>query len=126
MELRDALPGGNRAVNVLLAVVFALVSIRSLRNGQRLRGALAGAGAVAFGAGATKSRASESDDGSEYEIGADSAGSTGTEPETVTETASEEQAATHGLTCASCGDPIRPGQRRGPNENGVIVHDDCA
>ena len=29
------------------------------------------------------------------------------------------------LTCAACGNPIVPGQGRGPNENDEIVHESC-
>ncbi len=123
MELRDIIRGRNRVVNVLLAVGLALVSIRSLRSGRRLRGLLAGAGAVAFGVSATTgSDASESVSGPEYDTEAEPAEPAEADAATVT----EESAATAGLTCEICGEPILPGQRRGPNEDDVIVHDDCA
>lgn len=83
-----------------LAVVLGIVAISSLGKGKRLRGVLAGAGALALGAGATP----KSGDLSEM------IGSTDEEVE---------------LRCAACGQPIRPGQARGPNENHEIVHEDC-
>ena len=120
MELRDILRGRNRVVNVLLAVGLALVSIRSLRNGRRLRGLLAGAGAVVFGVSATTgSDATATVSGPEIDTATEPAEPAGTDTATVTEES------TAGLTCETCGEPILPGQRRGPNEDGVIVHDDC-
>lgn len=40
--------------------------------------------------------------------------------------ASEESTTDSGLTCAFCGEAIVTGQARGPNEQGQIVHDECA
>jgi hypothetical protein len=82
------------------AVVLTVAAVRSLQQGKRLRGALAGAGALALG----------------YLATAESEGLTG-----IRESADEEVE----LRCATCGQPIRPGQARGPNENDEIVHDDC-
>lgn len=115
MELRSILRGRTRLASAVLAALLALVSIRSMQKGRRFRGVLAGAGALALGMSA---RAGSDETG-------DSTSPERAEP-AAPETASDVSESSAGLTCAICGDPIRPGQRRGPNENDVIVHDKCA
>ena len=53
MEDKRNVGGRDRIVRVLLAVVLSIVAVRSLRRGKRLRGLLAGVGAVGFGFNAT-------------------------------------------------------------------------
>jgi hypothetical protein len=91
-----------RLATAALAVALAAVSLSSFRRGKRLNGVLAGAGALAVG----YNLASGSRDAMEP-----------IEVETVDEDG--------GLRCAACGEPIRPGQLRGPNENDEIVHESC-
>lgn len=102
--------GRDRLLRIVLAAVLAVVAVGSLRNGKRLTGALAGVGAFALGYGAT------TDDTQLDGI-----------RETVESAATGEETTGEGgeLRCAICGQPIRPGERRGPNEEGEIVHDAC-
>jgi len=96
----------NRLTSTLLAVGLSVFALRSLRGGKRLRGVLAGLGAVAFGyrastqSGDVVERIEE-----EIEIGSES--------EDVRQ------------RCAVCGDPIVAGQLRRPNENDETVHEAC-
>lgn len=101
----------NRLARATLAVALAVVAIGSLRQGKRLRGALAGAGALALGYNVT----SESGELSE-------AVDTGAAEEGI---GTDTTDASGKLRCAACGRPIRPGQSRGPNANDEIVHDAC-
>ena len=102
MELKKKVGGRKRLARTALAVVLTAVAISSLRKRKRLRGALAGAGALALGYGATTG-------GGELKEMID------------IDAASEDVE----LRCASCGQPIRPGERRGPNEDNEIVHESC-
>ena len=102
MELRKNVGGRKRLARTALAVVLTAVAISSLRKRKRLRGVLAGAGALALGYDATSGPSELKE-----MVGIDSA--------------SEDVE----LRCASCGQPIRPGERRGPNEDNEIVHESC-
>ncbi|NEU57988.1 DUF2892 domain-containing protein [Halorussus sp. MSC15.2] len=102
MEQSKSVSERSRLVRTILAAGLAVAAIRSLQRGKRLSGALAGVGALALGYGAT----AESGELSET-LG-------------IGETGEEAQ-----LRCAVCGQPIRPGERRGPNENNEIVHETC-
>jgi hypothetical protein len=93
-------------VRIVLAAGLAVVALRSLRRGRRVRGVLAGLGAVALGYSAV----TESNDVIEHLV-----------EDLDTEAASE----TTRLRCAICGDPIVPGQSRRPNENNETVHEAC-
>lgn len=112
MGLSQKVGGRGRLARVILTAVLTVAAVRSLRRGKRLSGALAGAGAVALGYQARSS----SSDLTEIEIpdvvpvGGDDAAASGADGE---------------LRCAACGEPIRPGQGRGPNANDEIVHDAC-
>lgn len=102
MELRKNVGNRGRLARTIVAAGLALVAIRSLLKGKRSTGVLAGVGAVALG----------------YEAK--------TGPGELAETISIDTTSENGgLRCAICGQPIVPGQRRGPNESGDIVHDDC-
>lgn len=102
MELSKNVGGRNRLARTVLAVVLTAVAISSLRKRKRLRGALAGVGALALG----------------YDVTTGA----GELKETFGIDATSEDAE---LRCASCGQPIRPGERRGPNEDNEIVHETC-
>lgn len=93
----------NRLARVLLAAGLAVVSLLSFRKRKRMVGALAGLGAVGLAYSVT------SETGTEIDV---------TRPEA---TAGE----TDGLRCAVCGEPIRTGQRRRPNENDEPAHETC-
>lgn len=110
MELRKTVSNRKRLARRLSTAVLAAVAVRSLRKGKRVTGVLAGAGAVALG---LKARSDSGEPGEELDIDA-SAGDSD---------AADESSQLH---CAACGEPIVPGQSRGPNENDEIVHDACA
>lgn len=106
MELTQTLRNRRWLVRTVPAAGLAVVALRSLRRGQRARGVLAGLGAVALGYSAV----TESTDVMERLAEK-------FDPEAASETTQ--------LRCAHCGDPIVPGQSRGPNENDEIVHETC-
>lgn len=102
MELSKNVGDRNRFARTALAVALAVVAINSLRKGKRLSGAVAGVGALALGYSAT------------------------TESGELTESFDIDAAGEDAeLRCAVCGEPIRPGQRRGPDANNEIVHEAC-
>lgn len=113
MDLRNNADGRSRLVRGLLAVVLTVVAVDSLRKGKRLTGALAGVGALALGYGATT--------GETEEVELDEIKKPAETAAPGEQTADESRE----LRCAICGQPIRPGQRRGPNEEGETVHDTC-
>lgn len=102
MELSENVGGRNRLARAILAVGLGVVAISSLRKGKRLSGALTGVGALALGYGATTGSSE-----SKESFGIDA-------------THEDEK-----LRCAMCGEPIRPGQSRGPDVNDEIVHEAC-
>lgn len=102
MELPKNVGDRNRLARTALTVALTAVAISSLRKGKRASGLLAGTGALALGYKA-KTESGELKEN----LGIDATSERGE------------------LRCAACGEPIRPGQRRGPNENDEIVHDDC-
>lgn len=109
MELRKTVGDRKRLARRLSTAVLAVVAIRSLRRGKRATGALAAAGAVALGLRARSESGGLTEELDFGVIGED-ADATTEEPK---------------LRCAACGEPIVPGQSRGPNEDDEIVHDAC-
>ena len=120
--------GRDRLGRLLLTVVLSIVSVRWLRRGKRVRGLLAGVGALGLGFNATTGYCGVNDaldidttaDTDEVTIDFEANGDTAT--------ASDRDATDtddHHLSCAFCSEPIVPGQSRGPNSQGDIVHDDC-
>ena len=102
MDRRTSVDKRGRIVRAILVGILAVVAVRSIRKGNRLNGMLAGAGALALGYSAT------------------------TGPSELTESLSIDTTGEEAeLRCSICGQPILPGQRRGPNANGEIVHDAC-
>jgi hypothetical protein len=136
--------GRDRLVRALLAVVLTILSVRWLKRGKKGRGLLAGIGALNFGFNATTGYCGANEtldidttagDSSETGIGSDvtstsedvRAPSASTDSVTPTTSTSESGATAQArLTCAFCGKPIEAGQRRGPNDQGQIVHEECA
>ena len=109
MELPAALRGRGRLVRTALAAALGVLTLRSLRKGKRLRGVLAGLGAVALGYTASSEPGEEMDRIVEdLDIGSTS------------ESTDEAE-----LRCAICGEPIVVGQARTPNEDGETVHEAC-
>ncbi|WP_436906714.1 YgaP family membrane protein [Halosimplex marinum] len=105
--------GNGRIARALLAAGLGAAALWSLRKGKRLRGALAGLGAVALGYSAT------SDDGLE-QVG-DELDIDGLTDDAGSATADEDG---H-LRCAACSEPIVAGQIRVPNEDDETVHETC-
>ena len=100
MELSKNVGDRQRLARTAFAVVLTVAAVRSLQRGKRLRGVLAGVGALA--------------------LGLDVSPRSGKVTEMIGSTEPDVE-----LRCAACGQPIRPGQARGPNENHEIVHEDC-
>jgi len=137
MDTTQNVGGRDRLVRLVLTVVLSIVAVRWLKRGKRLRGLLAGGGALGLGFTATTkycgvndalgiNTAEETADDAAVEFETDDA-STGSEAE---DEADEPAAAptaqgSRAIHCAACGEPIVPGQSRGPNEHDEIVHDDC-
>ena len=117
--------GRDRLGRLLLTVVLSIVSVRWLRRGKRLRGLLAGVGALGLGFNATTGYCGVND---ALDIDTTAGADEVTIDFDASETAEEDGQAEedgHYLACASCEEPIVPGQSRGPNSQGEIVHDDC-
>jgi hypothetical protein len=106
MQLPKKLRDNDRLTSTLLAVGLSVFALLSLRRGKRLRGVLAGLGAVALGYRAS------TESGGVVEQFAE-------ELDTGSTTEDDQQ------RCAVCGDPIVAGQLRTPNENGETVHEAC-
>lgn len=107
MELNETAEGRSGLARFLLAVGLMVVAIRSLRKQKRGVAAVAGVGAIVVG----------------YTAKAGSG-------ESVSDPAAAKRRieATNergGVRCAVCGEPIVPGEGRGPNEDNEIVHDAC-
>lgn len=105
MELPQTLRSRDRLVRMALTAGLAVFALSSLRNGKRLRGVLAGLGALGLGYSALTRGDGVMDTGEL--LGDDS-------------TSEEGQ-----LRCAVCGEPIVVGQSRRPNENDETVHEAC-
>ncbi|MFC6757407.1 MULTISPECIES: YgaP family membrane protein [Haloarcula] len=126
--------GRDRLVRFLLAAGLSIAAVRWLQSGKRVRGALAGVGALVFGFNATTGYCGVNDaldvdttgDGVSIEFDESDGGSASSADSAVTADAGATQVREHYLTCADCGEPIVAGQARGPNSEGDIVHDACA
>jgi hypothetical protein len=117
MDSKQTPDEGSRIARVLLAAGLGAAALWSLRKGKRLRGALAGVGAVALGYSAT------SDAGDVAEPLAEELDIDG-----VTESDDESDSTdveSEPLRCAACGEPIVTGQIRVPNEDDETVHEAC-
>jgi hypothetical protein len=114
MDSEQTPDDNGRIARVLLAAGLGAAALWSLRKGKRLRGALAGLGAVALGYSAT------GDDGLE-QVG-DELDIDGLTDDAESATAEDEDG--H-LRCATCGEPVVAGQIRVPNEDDETVHESC-
>lgn len=107
MELEENASGRDRLARMLAAAGLTVAAAALLRRGKRITGALAGVAALALG----------------YQV------TTGADAPTSTLTpgaaGSDTTPATGGISCAICGEPIVPGEARGPDENDEIVHVAC-
>ncbi|WP_336337031.1 YgaP family membrane protein [Haloarcula brevis] len=135
--------GRDRLLRAVLAVVLTIVSVRWLRSGKRKRGLLAGVGALGLGFNASTGycgfndtfdidTTSEPDDDdvfspsdSDEEPATDDSADVSVDFAASDDAATTEVRANGTLTCAVCEDPIVPGERRGPNDEGAIVHESC-
>jgi len=127
MEDKQNVGGRDRIVRLLLTVVLSIVAVTSLRRGKRLRGLLAGVGALGVGFTSTTGYCGVND-----ALGVDTTTDAAedvshSEPQTTSNDADTTGAVseTHQLHCAACGEPIVPGESRGPNDDNEIVHDAC-
>lgn len=138
MDFEKNVGGRSRLVRALFAVVLAIVAVRALRSGKRKTGLLAGIGALGVGVTATTQYCGVNDtldrDTTGGEVTTTGQTSDTTSTNGITSEQQDEPRATStsqksrprgSLTCAACGEPIRVGQRRGPNDRDQIVHDGC-
>ncbi|KAA9398489.1 DUF2892 domain-containing protein [Haloarcula sp. CBA1130] len=140
MDSDQNVGGRDRLIRAVLAVVLTIVSLRWLRSGKRKRGLLAGVGALGLGFNASTGycgfndtldidTAADDDDVFAPSDADDDSATDEPADVSVDFTSSDDEAsnghASGTLTCAVCADPIVPGERRGPNEDGAIVHESC-
>ncbi|WP_135304408.1 YgaP family membrane protein [Haloarcula amylovorans] len=137
MDVNENVGGRDRLARAALAVVLTVAAVRSLRNGKRLRGLLAGVGALVFGFNATSgycgvndvldrdttSGESEEDEETIVSISESDDEDVSSDDESSAGSKKAERGWT--LTCAACGNDIVTGEARGPNESGDIVHETC-
>lgn len=102
MELEEDATGRDRLARMLAAAGLTVAAAELFRRGKRITGAVAGVAGLALG----------------YKVTTEAL-------ETESTASSEAHTAGRGLTCAICGEPIVPGQARGPDENDDIVHVEC-
>jgi len=142
MDSEQNVGGRDRLVRAALAVVLSIVALRWLKAGKRGRGLLAGVGALGFGFNATTGYCGVNDSlDIDTTAGSDDTAAFGTDTDSVRTDSSDEttgaeasepadpvavESADGDLTCAACGEAIEPGQRRGPDDEGQIVHGGCA
>lgn len=106
MELTQEIRDRHWLVRFVPAAGLLVLALWSLRRGKRVRGVVAGLGAVALG----------------YRV-MNNPGDAVEHTETdYDRTAVSEPAQ---LRCAICGDPIVTGESRRPNENDETVHEGC-
>lgn len=112
--------GRGRLVRIVLAVALAVVAIRSFRGGKRVTGVLAGVGAGVLGYAATTEDQTLTEPEAITSVGEDDGAERTSSVDSADATAADAR-----LRCAACGDPIVPGQVRGPNADHEIVHKGC-
>lgn len=153
MDVSTNVGGNDRRIRAALAMVFAVAAVRALRAGKSKRGLLLGVGALIAGFTASTRYCPVNDiagldtsGGGDVDIEIEDTETVDDEaaPEDAVEVDVDESDADDGdvavatstggqrsvseratLTCAFCGEPIVPGQGRGPNAQGDIVHDTC-
>lgn len=154
MDVSTNVGGNDRRVRAALAMVFTVAAVRALRAGKSKRGLLLGAGALIAGFTAStrycpvndvagidtsgegdvdieiedRETADDTEPADEDSVSVDVAESDADDGDVAVATTSGGQRTVSEratLTCAFCGEPIVPGQGRGPNAQGDIVHDTC-
>lgn len=120
MELPQTLRNRDRLVRTALTAGLSVFALSSLRNGKRLRGVLAGLGAIGLGYGASTDAGDGVVDAVD-DVGDTADGVVDTGEPSGTDATNEAVR----LRCAACGEPIVVGQSRGPDENDEIVHGAC-
>lgn len=122
--------GRDRLVRFLLAAVLSIAAVRWLRSGKRVRGLLAGVGALGFGFNATTgycgaNDALDIDTTEDVDVSLDESGTDIDASVTASDSVDTHATESAELHCEVCGEAIVPGQRRGPTEDGEIAHADC-
>ena len=102
MVLNKGVDDREQIARILLTAALAAVAVRLLRGDNRPMAVLAGAGAVALGYSTATGLADR-----KKESGADPI-------------ERDEE-----MRCSICGEPIVPGQSRGPDSDNEIVHEAC-
>ncbi|MFC7019586.1 MULTISPECIES: YgaP-like transmembrane domain [Haloarcula] len=147
MELPENVGGNDRRARAALAALLTVAAVRAFRSGKRKRALLVAGGALVAGFTAVTKHCPANarlgidtaegiadidiEDRSDLVADSDTASidetaTDDTETVTVAVGGDGETATQRGqLTCAFCGEPIVPGQRRSPNAQGDIVHDSC-
>jgi len=118
----------NRIVQIALAGIVGLAAVRAFRRGNRVGGILGALGALALGYTALSDSEREGSTVAVDDVGAPASTASATEDEPAAEGETTTQSATGDeakLRCAACGEPIVPGQRRGPDEHDRTVHEAC-
>jgi hypothetical protein len=128
MALTETSEERNRIVQLVLAGIVGLAAVRAYRRGNRVGGVLGALGALALGYTALSDDEREEAAVAVDDVGAPGSTESATEDEPATEAETTTESATGGeakLRCAACGEPIVPGQRRGPDEHDRTVHEAC-
>ncbi|MFC7227703.1 hypothetical protein N0B31_09840 [Salinirubellus salinus] len=126
MALTDTPEERNRIVQIVLAGIVGLAAVRAYRRGNRVGGVLGALGAVALGYTALSDSEREAATVEVDDVRAPASADASTEPATESEPAAETATVAEAkLRCAACGEPIVPGQRRGPDEHDRTVHEAC-
>jgi len=147
MDPEKNVGGRDRLVRAVLAAVLTVLAVNMLRSGKRKTGLLAGIGALGSGVTATTrycgvndaldrdttsgaATVTTSGDATVTERTTDTGSTVDASGETRAESgggsAEQKSRQSESLICARCGEPIRVGQARGPNEQNEIVHESCA
>jgi hypothetical protein len=123
MALTETSEERNRIVQIALAGIVGLAAVRAFRRGNRVGGVLGAFGALALGYTALSDTEREASAVAVDDEGTRVSTASATEDETTTE--NETTGGGAKLRCAACGEPIVPGQRRGPDEHDRTVHEAC-
>lgn len=102
MVLNKDVDDREQIARILLTAALAAVAVRLLRRGKRPIAVLVGVGAIALGYSTATGLANLKEESGVDPIDRD-----------------------EGMRCSICGEPIAPGQSRGPNSDNEIVHEAC-
>lgn len=137
MDTPENVGGRDRLIRAVLAVGLTGVAIGAFLSGKRKTSLLAGSGALGFGVTATTQycglnarleRDTTRTDVTTDPLAETTAGDTAddTDRESATDLRGRRSRPSVSLSCAHCGDPIRLGESRGPNDDNEIIHTTCA